>query len=115
VNFSRRKLFGFGTALAASATIPQALASSSDKKAIPPILLERECDGDWFRRTPEEINALLVERMNNGTRVYHGCGVRFQWYFGMNCECPGCYRRYLYTMEDLKAKRFFVDQNINLP
>lgn len=73
---------------------------------IPPKLLERECDGDWNLLTQEQQRDLLAERLSNGTKIYHGCGVRFQWYWGMWCCCPSCGRMYNVTVDHLKSGIF---------
>ena len=78
------------------------------RPAIPPKLLERECDGDWCLMSEEQKLELITERLREGTKIYHGCGVRFQWYWGMNCCCPNCGRMYNVIVDYLKSGIFSV-------
>ena len=41
---------------------------------------------------------------------FPGCGIRFQWYFGMRPQCPSCGREYLVIMEDFKAGKYDVKE-----
>ena len=78
------------------------------KPAIPPKLLERQCDGDWCLLSEEKKLALITERLRDGVKIYHGCGTRFQWYWGMRCSCPNCGIEYNVTIEHLKSGIFSV-------
>ena len=70
---------------------------------IGPILLERVCDFEKPMLTVEEVSA----RYQGGPANW-GCGIRFRWYFGMQCICPGCGHTYQYIMEMLHEKKFLV-------
>jgi hypothetical protein len=71
---------------------------------IGPVLLERVCDHDKPLLTVEEV----AERYRGGPANW-GCGVRFRWYFGMQCICPGCSYQYMYNIEMLHQKKFWVN------
>ena len=96
--------FGIGTAAAAIPVTSYAVAKKKRDDAIGPVLLERVCDGGKSKVTAEEWERWNRERPDR----FRGCGTRFRWYLGMTCVCPGCGTQFLYTVDDLKAKRFFV-------
>jgi hypothetical protein len=82
-------------------------------KIYPPILLERVCDAGRSGMTAEEIllySAELNQRYGESFMLSHpyapGCGIRFQWYFGMIAHCPECGRAYETRMEDFKAGKY---------
>jgi hypothetical protein len=96
--------FGVGAAAIAVPATSYAIESQKDEGVIGPVLLERVCDGGKPRMTAEE-----WERWNKESPIrFRGCGTRFRWYLGVGCVCPRCGTHFVYTVDDLKAKRFFV-------
>lgn len=99
-------MFGIGAAAAAvpaMATVPR---SKNVSRAVGPVLLERVCDGERSKFTPEEWKHLDSTYPNH----FRGCGTRFRWYWGCQCFCPECGWQYLYTIEQMRAKQYFVDE-----
>ena len=80
------------------------LRSEKAKTTIGPVMLERVCDSGRELLTVEEV----AERYD-GSRSFWGCGTRFRWYLGMNCMCPGCGTMYVYTKDDMRVKKFWVN------
>lgn len=84
--------------------------------AIAPVLLERTCDatrsdmeaGEAIRFAAE-LTQQQGEMFMLARPYYPGCGTRFQWYWGMNCTCPECGRRYDIRMENFKAGKYRVE------
>jgi len=81
--------------------------------AIPPVLLERTCDGGKSSMDASEIvmyAADLVKQHGEAFMLAHpyfpGCGTRFQWYGLGNCYCPECGRNYMVLMNDVKAGKY---------
>ena len=81
--------------------------------AIPPVLLERTCDGGKSSMDASQIvmyAADLVKQHGESFMLSHpyfpGCGTRFQWYLGMICMCPECGRLYQVMMNDVKAGKY---------
>lgn len=75
-----------------------------DNAAIGPILLERCCDGGKGDMTEEEWAKVIAARMLEGAPI-HGCGTRFQWWWGSGCVCPTCGRTWVVLLENLKRYR----------
>ena len=85
-------------------------------KAVAPVLLERLCDAERTNMEASDAvkySAELAQQHGEQFMLAHpyypGCGIRFQWYWGMNCCCPECGRTYLVKLEDIKAGRFKLE------
>ena len=85
---------------------------TDNDEVIPPLLLERRCDGGREYWTAEEImirTAEYCQQYGEAFVLAHpympGCGARFQWY-GFNCNCPRCARAYEVRWEDVKAGKY---------
>jgi hypothetical protein len=83
--------------------------------AIPPVLLERTCDGGKSSMDASQIvmyAADLVKQHGEAFMLSHpyfpGCGTRFQWYGLGNCYCPECGRQYQVMMQDVKSGVYAV-------
>ena len=74
-------------------------------QVIPPILMQRQCDGGRGDMTPEELAEWTAKRLLGEGRYIWGCGTRFQWWWGSNAVCPTCGMTYLCDIEALKRYR----------
>jgi hypothetical protein len=86
-------------------------------KAVPPLLCERLCDAAKSDMEAGELlkyTVSLVEQHGEAFMLQHpyfpGCGTRFQWYWGMNCECPECGRRYEVFLDKMKEGKYSVQE-----
>ena len=100
MNQSRRKFFGIGAAVAATAAIPAGaiVAEKAAGEAVGPMMFESVCDGGASRLTPEQV----AEIQKEAPWMYRGCGTRFRWWWGTAAMCPICGYQYLVTLEDIK-------------
>lgn len=86
-------------------------------KAIPPVLLERQCDGGRSEMDASDIVRYAAEMTQERGEAfmllhpyYPGCGTRFQWYWGMNSVCPMCGRIYQVMKKSMDEGEYAIQK-----
>lgn len=88
---------------------------TDNDEVIPPLLLERRCDGGREYWTPEYILTQTAEWCQKFGEAfvlahpyYPGCGKMFQWYYCGNCFCANCSYSICYEVKwkDFKSGKY---------